>query len=158
MSLIAACQVYIVKDSWRDSDRPLEGHLYVKGEGIGHVHSFGTVQLNDGDDTTMAVRRGLQAHGGPVEIDALQQTSDDTSSASSPYRDVKVQSKYTSSDFLPELDSYTRGGKELTQKQRHELHGRAHSRHVMSTYGLPIKRARCLLEMVGAMRDAIVGE
>lgn len=148
-----------MRDSWRDDERPLEGELYIEGDGLPGVHNFGTMQVDGADDTTMDdVRRGLRYSGGPVEREAVQQPPD-TSTIGSPYKDAKHASSYVGGmggDFLPiialvpVLPGVTRS--------EPRPYGRTHSRLVVSTYGRPIKRANSLHETVAAMRDAVVGK
>lgn len=63
----------------------------------------------------------------------------------SPGNDTYVVTQYVV-DYLPELPAETA-----------RLRSRTHSRLVMKTYGWPIKYAKSLPELVGAMKDAILG-
>lgn len=75
------------------------------------------------------------ARGGPV--------------VSSPNQDYCYVPSYSyNEDFLPPLKEFA----------MHLPKGRDHSRTVMKTYGWPIKFAKSLLELVGAMLDALIGE
>lgn len=51
-------------------------------------------------------------------------------------------------DFLPPLEGFA----------NHLPKDRDHSRTVMKTFGWPIKFAKSLLELAGAMLDALIGE
>ena len=68
--------MYIVKDTWRDDRRLLEGSLYARigpCEGVAKMHSYGIVQIDGEDDTTIElIRRKLKHQGAPRKIDAIQ--------------------------------------------------------------------------------------
>jgi hypothetical protein len=140
-----------VKDTWRDDRRLLEGNLYADigcCEGVAKMYSYGVVQVDGKDDTTAdLIRCGLQPEGAPRRIDASQKMivgSDITTST--PDKDRRLISRYIDIDYLPVLE-------ESDARPR----SRTHSRLVMETYGWPIKFAKSLVELVGAMRDAIIG-
>jgi len=136
-----------VKDTWRDDRRNLEGELYAKigpCEGVAKMHSYGVVQIEGENDTTASlIRRDLPHKGPPRAIDAVQPLEQDV--LNSPGNDSYLVTQYVV-DYLPAiLDENTRP------------RGRTHSRLVMKTYGWPIKFAKSLPELVGAMKDAILG-
>lgn len=112
------------------------------------MHSFGVVRLNGRADTTASlIRHDLQPNGPPRIIDAVQLQADRDVSLFSPDAERHGVTRYiVDRDFLPALED----GEARPR-------GRSHSRLVMETYGWPIKFSKSLLEMVGAMRDAIVG-
>jgi hypothetical protein len=135
-----------VKDTWRDDRRNLEGELYAKigpCEGVAEMHSYSVVQIDGENDTTAGlVRHGLPHECPPRAIDTVQQSEQDV--LNSPGNDSYLVTQYVV-DYLPAiLDENTRP------------RGRTHSRLVMKTCW-PIKFAKSLLELVGAMKDAILG-
>ena len=137
-----------MKDTWRDDRRTLEGELYAKigpCEGVAEMHSYGVVQIDGEKDTTSSlIRRNLLHKGSPRAIDAVQNLEQDYA-LNSPGNDSYPVTHYVV-DYLPTI---------LDENARPR--GRTHSRLVMKTYGWPIKFAKSLLELVGAMRDAILG-
>lgn len=149
--------MYIVKDTWRDDRRDLEGKLYAQigaCEGVAKMHSYGIVQIDGQDDTTTKlIRCKLESNGPPRQIDAIQPVANTASNgapASSPDIERHGVTRYTNAmDFLPVLD--------VKDVENAIPRGRTHSRLVMETYGWPIKYAKSLIEFVVAMRDAIIG-
>ena len=137
-----------MKDTWRDDRRNLEGELYAKigpCQGVAEMHSYGVVQIDGKNDTTASlIRRDLPHKGPPRAIDAVQSFEHDFA-LNSPRNDSYLVTQYVV-DYLPAiLDEHARP------------RGRTHSRLVMKTYGWPIKFAKSLPELVGAMKDAILG-
>ena len=109
------------------------------------MHSYGVVQIDGENDTTASlVRRNLPHKGPPRAIDAVQHSERDHA-LHSPGNDTYLVTQYIV-DYLPAI---------LDDKARPR--GRTHSRLVMKTYGWPIKFAKSLPELVGAMKDAILG-
>jgi len=109
------------------------------------MHSYGVVQIDCENDTTASlVRRNLPHKGPPRAIDAIQH-SEREHALHSPGNDSYLVTQYVV-DYLPAI---------LDDKARPR--SRTHSRLVMKTYGWPIKFAKSLPELVGAMRDAILG-
>jgi hypothetical protein len=137
-----------VKDTWWDDRRTLEGELYAKiglCEGVAQMHSYGVVQIGGEKDTTSSlIRRDLLHKGSPRAIDAVQNLEQDYT-LNSPGNDSYPVTHYIV-DYLPTI---------LDENARPR--GRTHSRLVMKMYGWPIKFAKSLLELFGAMRDAILG-
>ena len=109
------------------------------------MHSYGVVQIDGENDTTASlVRRNLPHKGPPRAIDAVQH-SEQEHALHSPGNDSYLVTQYVV-DYLPAI---------LDDKARPR--SRTHSRLVMKTYGWPIKFAKSLPELVGAMKDAILG-
>lgn len=140
----------MVKDTWRDDRRVLEGDLYARighCDGVAELHSFGVVQVDGKDDTTSAIRHNLAANGPPRMIDA-KQTGAHRATVASPHQGYETVPIYVQPDYLPALKDFANA----------RPRGRTHSRLVMKTFGWPIRFAKSLPELVGAMRDAILGE
>ncbi|KAF7970572.1 hypothetical protein HWV62_23679 [Athelia sp. TMB] len=139
-------QYFIVKESWRDIRRPVEGDLYAQmGEcdGITKLHSYGIVRVADEDDTTENIRNKLTACGRPRDINAKQNRAARMSYDSLLEGDILP-------DLLPEHSVLESGTDHLPLI-------RARSRLVLETFGWPIMFAKSLLEFVGVLRDAING-
>ncbi|KAF7976946.1 hypothetical protein HWV62_4994 [Athelia sp. TMB] len=131
-------QYFIVKESWRDIRRPVEGDLYAQmGEcdGIAKLHSYGIVRVADGDDTTENIRNKLTAFGRPRDINAKQNRAARMSYDSLLEGDILP-------DLLPEHPAPASGTDHLPLI-------RARSRLVLETFGWPIMFAKSLLEFVG---------
>ncbi|KAI0924109.1 hypothetical protein AcV5_010538 [Taiwanofungus camphoratus] len=148
-------EIYIVKDTWRDDRRDLEGKLYAEigdCEGVAKLHSYCAVMVDGQLDTTRnLIRRDLAPEGNPVAIDAVQQQVPQHPNHS-PGEEWQRVTYYIDQDYVPRRSRLD--GKKLEDVQPR---GKTHSRLVMKTYGWPIKFAKSLLEMVGAFKDAIVG-
>ncbi|KAI0924832.1 hypothetical protein AcV7_010427 [Taiwanofungus camphoratus] len=151
-------EVYIVKDTWRDDRRDLEGALYAQighCEGVAEMYSSCVVTVDEEQDTTETlIRRQLRTQGKPRVIDAKQAVPQDEKAVprSSPDGERYGITQYTMFlDYLPE---------ELPPGVTLEdvlPRGRTHSRLVMKTYGWPVKYAKSVLETVEVFRDAIIG-
>ena len=138
-----------MKDTWRDDRRNLEGELYAKigpCQGVAEMHSYSVVQIDGKNDTTTTslIRRDLPDKGPPRAMDAVQNFKHDYA-LNSPGNDSYLVTQYVV-DYLPAI---------LDENARPR--GRTHSRLVMKIYGWPIKFAKSLPELVGAMKDAILG-
>lgn len=145
----------MVKDTWRDDERHLEGEFYQRigrVDGVAVLHSFSMVRINGEDDKVESrIRRGLYVKGRPRCID-LAQPDDDANTAAlpttSPDRDRGNTTRYLSPrDYLPPCDI-----DEVSPR------GKTHSRLVMESYGWSIRYAKSLLELVRAVRDALQGK
>ncbi|KAI0924873.1 hypothetical protein AcV7_010460 [Taiwanofungus camphoratus] len=151
-------EVYIVKDTWRDDRRDLEGALYAQighCEGVAEMYSYCVVTVDEEQDTTETlIRRQLRTQGKPRVIDAKQAVAQKETEVprSSPDEERYGVTQYTMFlDYLPE---------ELPPGVTLEdvlPRGRTHSRLVMKTYGWPVKYAKSVLETVEVFRDAIIG-
>ncbi|KAF7978565.1 hypothetical protein HWV62_45492 [Athelia sp. TMB] len=166
--------VYIIKDAWRDNRRDLEGALYERigaCDGVAELYSYCIVQVDGKADTTSAIRGGVAAKGPPRDI-AIQQSSKNANqsskNANQSSKNVNQSSKninqpsgtdptkqgwgyifdhLVDTDFLPPIVAF----KDTLPRDR------THSRSVAKTYGWPISYASSLLELIGSMRDTIVG-
>jgi len=147
--------VYIVKGSWRDDERHPEGEFYKtdRADGIAVMRSFGAVRTNGQvDDIFVRFRCSLQVEGKPSCIDMPQRNIDlgtllGKIFVRGPNRDRELLALFTRRlDCLPLI-----AGPVKTPR------GRTHSRLVMESYGGSIKYAVTLLELVGAMHDALAG-
>ncbi|KAF7975929.1 hypothetical protein HWV62_8203 [Athelia sp. TMB] len=145
--------VYIIKDTWRDNRRGLEGELYERigvCDGVAELYSYCIVQVDGKADTTLAIRGGVEAKGPPRNI-TIQQSSKNANqpSGTDPTKQDwgYISDHLVDTDFLPPIDAF----KDTLPRDR------THSRSVAKTYGWPISYASSLLELVGSMRDAIVG-
>ena len=132
-------QVFVLKDTWRDDRRNLEGDLYRKagpGEGLAKFFCDGIVNM-DGlpDNTTMLGRQGIEPSSRPLNLTKPMTitTNWKTDTSSIPY------SKSTGECVLS------------------NLHGRTHSRTILATYGWPIFRFTSPLEVVQTLRSAVKG-
>ncbi|KAI0924833.1 hypothetical protein AcW2_010357 [Taiwanofungus camphoratus] len=148
-------EIYIVKDTWRDDRRDLEGKLYAEigdCEGVAKLHSYCAVMVDEQLDTTRnLIRRDLAPEGTPIAIDARQKQVP-RYPIHSPGEEWHSVTYYIDQDYVPR-ESLPEG----IQLKDVQPRGKTHSRLVMKTYGRPIKFAKSLLEMVGAFKDAIVG-
>ena len=109
------------------------------------MHSYSIVQIDGENDTTASlVRRNLPHKGPPRAIDAVQH-SEQEHALHSPGNDLYLVTQYVV-NYLPAI-----------LDDRACPRSRTHSRLVMKTYGWLIKFAKSLPELVGAMRDAILG-
>ena len=148
-------QVFVVKDTWRDDERRLEGEFYRcigRVDGVAALHSFSMVRINGEDDKVESrIRRGLYVKGRPRCIDLLQPSDNVDPTVlptTSPDRDRGNTTRYLSPrDYLPPCDT-----SEVSPR------GKTHSRLVMESYGWSIRYAKSLLELVRAFRDAIQGK
>jgi hypothetical protein len=136
-----------VKDTWGDDRRRLEGEFYAEigaCEGVAEIYSYAIVQAEGKADlTSHLIRRGLLPEG-PRAIDADQKTNKDCPLISFG-NDTHVITQYVF-NHLPEIPD-----------EQARLRSGTYSRLVMKTYGWPIKYAKSLPELVGAMKDAIIG-
>lgn len=145
----------MVKDTWRDDERPLEGEFYKhmgRTDGIAVMRSFSIVRINGEDDTVaQRIRRGLYVKGRPRCIDLPQPeegTHPTSLPATSPDRDRGNTTRYSSPrDYLPAHDTA-----EISPRSK------THSRVVMESYGWSIRYAKSLLELVGALIDVLEGK
>ncbi|KAF7975925.1 hypothetical protein HWV62_8195 [Athelia sp. TMB] len=145
--------VYIIKDAWSDDRRDLEGAFYERigaCDGVAELDSYCAVQVDGEADTTSAIRGGLEAQGPPRDIVRQQPVKvynqdDDTDSAKQEWG--YIPDHFVDTDFLPPIDAFKNAKPE----------SRAHSRSATKTYGWPIFYASSLLELIGSMRDAIIG-
>ncbi|KAF7978562.1 hypothetical protein HWV62_45486 [Athelia sp. TMB] len=145
--------VYIIKDAWSDDRRDLEGAFYERigaCDGVAELHSYCVVRVDGEADTTSAIRRGLEAQGPPREIVRQQPVKvsnqpDDTDPAKQEWG--YIPDHFVDTDFLPPIDAFKNAKPE----------SRTHLRSATKTYGWPIFHASSLLELIGSMRDAIVG-
>lgn len=143
--------MFIVKDSWRDDDRRLEGEFYHKigrAPGVATMHSYGIVRI-DGeiDKVSSRIRRLLSVHAKPRCINAAQRKLREALPTSTPEKSWGSTTDYRIFvDILPPLDV-----EERTPR------GKTHSRLVLETYGWPLKMALSLLEIVLAMKDVVMG-
>ena len=144
----------MVKDTWRDDERRLEGEFngrIGRVNGVAVLHSFSMVRINGEDDKIESrIRRGLYVKGRPRCIDLLQPGDSMNPAAlptTSPDRDRGNTTRYLSPrDYLPVCNT-----DEVSPR------GKTHSRLVMESYGWSIRFAKSLLELVGACRDALQG-
>ncbi|EPS97392.1 hypothetical protein FOMPIDRAFT_1025016, partial [Fomitopsis schrenkii] len=145
-------KLFIVKDSWRDADRRLEGEFYKQ---IGHVpgvavmRSYGVVHVDKEADTVASrIRRGLSVHAKPRCINAAQQKMKaEAIPTSTPGKSWGSTTDYSMLiDYLPFMEV-----EERTPR------GKVHSRLVLESYGWPLKMALTPLELVQAMKDAVAG-
>ena len=152
-----SCQLFVVKDTWRDDERCPEGELYQhigRADGIAILRSFSQVCINGEDDTvTSRIRRKLPVRGKPRYVNATQPMDDPsppypvTLSTTSPDRCHEHAINHPSPrDYLPVYDVADFSPR-----------GKTHSRIVLESYGWPIQYAKSLLELVGAARDALQG-
>lgn len=132
-------QVFVLKDTWRDSSRNPEGDLYRKagpGEGLANFFCDGVVVVNGiPDDTTTLVRQGITPSSNPLDLKPMTEetTNWQTDTSAVPFSH-------------PHLVNVTS-----------RLHGRVHSRTILATYGWPIHRFISVLEVVQALRSALKG-
>ncbi|KAH9835348.1 uncharacterized protein C8Q71DRAFT_765355 [Rhodofomes roseus] len=145
-------RVFVVKDSWRDDERHLEGEFYKKigpARGVARMRSYSVVKINGHDDMTSSrTRSDLNVQGKPRCIDVSQRDIAHAKiSASSPDRDRINTTRYLYAlDYLPSFD--------LPETSPR---GRTHSRIVIETYGWSIKYAASLVELVHAVNDVLHG-
>jgi len=136
--------VYVLKDTWRDDHRCLEGDLYEKageGEGLARLHCHGIVYIDGSADTTAdAIRRGLL----PPENSSPQ------------LADEKTQSDNI--DWTTDTCSIPTPARRDAHPHQSKLHARTHSRTIMSTYGWPIHRFASFQEVVNTIKLALKGE
>ncbi|KAF7975932.1 hypothetical protein HWV62_8209 [Athelia sp. TMB] len=145
--------VYIIKDAWSDDRRDLEGAFYERigaCDGVAELHSYCVVQVDGEADTTSAIRRGLEAQGPPRDIVRQQPVKvsnqpDDTDPAKQEWD--YIPDNLVDTDLLPPIVAFRKAKPE----------SRTHLRSATKTYGWPIFCASSLLELIGSMRDAIVG-
>ena len=141
-----------MKDSWRDSDRRMEGEFYKqigRVPGVAVMRSYGAV-IVDGEKDTVAsrIRRGLSVKAKPRCINAAQRKlRAQPIPTSTPEKSWGSTPDYTIfMDILPAMDV-----EERTPR------GKTHSRLVLETYGWPLKMALSPLEIVQAMQDVVAG-
>ncbi|KAF7970623.1 hypothetical protein HWV62_23555 [Athelia sp. TMB] len=141
--------VYIIKDTWRDDRRDLEGEFYEligRHDGIAELHSYCVVRVGGVPDTTSAIRRYVKAVGGPRDITVRQPAKES--------QDDKAEQEW---DYMPNHLVETDCLPTIFDFLEREPQDRTHSRSVLKTYGWSINRAQSLLELVTVMRDAIAG-
>ncbi|EPS96876.1 hypothetical protein FOMPIDRAFT_1025203 [Fomitopsis schrenkii] len=145
-------KVFILKDSWRDDDRRLEGEFYERigrVPGVAAMYSYGVVEV-DGEADTVASRsrRGLSIHAKPRAINELQrELRAQMIPTSTPDKSWGSTPDYTIfADILPFMNVTARTPR-----------GKTHSRLVLETYGWPLKMALSPLEIVQAMQDVVAG-
>lgn len=145
----------MVKDTWRDDARGMEGELYEAigdAPGVASMYAHGAVMIAgrtpglEQDDTCNLIRKKLKTTGKPVAID-FQQKHPPSELIST--TDTSVVPKFTfpdDDDYLPE----TEPGLSVPRN-------RVHSRLVLRTLGWPIKYSCSPREVIGVMMDAIIG-
>lgn len=147
-----------MKDSWRDDRRPVEGNLYAQigaAMGVAKLYSFGKVQVDGRNDSTSnLIRCNLQVKGPPRKTPGLEGRKDYISEAPAPQElGSKFIPRYNTAwwdrEYLPTLS--------LDKQKELSPLDRTHSQLIMETYGWPISTAKSLDELVGSMRDAILG-
>ncbi|KAH9833523.1 uncharacterized protein C8Q71DRAFT_849857 [Rhodofomes roseus] len=145
-------QLFIMKDTWRDDERRLEGEFYKhigRHDGVATMRSYGVVYVDGKTDTVMTrIRRDLRVRAKPRCIDMSQRDIiPETIPSATPDRTRGNTTDYgIFADYLPYLDI-----------PECEPRGKTHSRLIMESYGWPIKYALSLLELVQAMHDALAG-
>ncbi|KAH9835356.1 uncharacterized protein C8Q71DRAFT_811995 [Rhodofomes roseus] len=145
-------QLFIMKDTWRDDERRLEGEFYKhigRHDGVATMRSYGVVSVDDKEDKVVTrIRRDLQVCAKPRCINISQKDILlETIPLSTPDRTRDNTTDYgILIDYLPRIEVPERSPR-----------GRTHSRLIMGSYGWPIKYALSLLEMVQAMHDALAG-
>ena len=146
-------QVFIMKDSWRDDDRRLEGEFYQRigpAPGIATMRSYGIVYVDgEADIVASRIRRGLTVHAKPRSInEAQRKLRTQLMPSSTPEKSWGSTTDYTIfADILPFKDVQARTPR-----------SKRHSRLVLETYGWPLKMALSPLEIVQAMQDVVMGE
>ena len=137
--------MYVLKDTWRDDRRGLEGVLYEKageGEGLARLHCHGIVYIDGSPDTTAdAIRRGLlpPENSSPQLADEKKQS--DNIDWTTDVRSIPTPAPREEDAHPPES----------------KLHARTHSRTIMSTYGWPIYRFATFQEVVNTIIFALKG-
>ena len=143
--------MFIIKDSWRDEHRDVEGELYSiihqwqkanndNGRGLAKMYSFGTVLIDGEKDTTEFIRRGLRVQGRPRQLDRQQPghcfpgRSKDTD-----YIPIDI-------DYLPSLEGDFKPPQILE-----------HQRLVIATYGWTLKSFVSCEELVRVLEDVVIG-
>lgn len=145
-------QVFIMKDSWRDDDRRLEGEFYKRigrAPGIATMHSYGVVHVDgQADIVASRIRRGLSVHAQPRSINEVQRKLRAQLLPSTPEKSWGSTTDYAIfADILPVKNVEARTPRSKT-----------HSRLVLETYGWPLKMALSPLEIVQAMQDVVMGK
>ena len=146
-------QVFILKDSWRDSDRRLEGEFYQRigrAPGIATMQSYGVVYVDgEADIVASRIRRGLSVHAKPRSInEAQRKLRTQTIPTSTPEKAWGSTTDYAIfADILP-----------LKNVPARTPRSKTHSRLVLETYGWPLKMALSPLEIILAMQDVVMGE
>ena len=153
ISRLTLGQVFIMKDSWRDDDRRLEGEFYKQigpAPGVATMYSYGVVYV-DGEPDIVAsrIRRGLSVHAQPRVInEAQRKLRAQTIPTSTPEKSWGSTTDYAIfADILPVKNVEARTPRSKT-----------HSRLVLETYGWPLKMALSPLEIVQAMQDVVMGK
>ncbi|KAH9836683.1 uncharacterized protein C8Q71DRAFT_867554 [Rhodofomes roseus] len=150
--------LYIIKDTWRDAERGLEGDIYdilEHCEGVAVMHSYAAVFIDGSKDTTLSfIRRGFATSGNHIQVAAPQKIADSDAIEAIPHGTPEERHKTTryvidQGDYLPE-DPDADADRWLPRE-------RVHSRLVMKTYGWPAKNAKSPLELATVLRDAING-
>jgi len=132
-------QLFVLKDTWRDDRRILEGDLYKTagpGEGLAKFFCSGVVNV-DGtlDNTTVLGRQGIEPSSRPLSL-------------TKPKTIITNWTKDTSS--IPYSTP-------TSQHIKWNLHGRSHSRTILATFGWPIYCFISPLEVVQTLRSAVKG-
>ncbi|CCM06612.1 uncharacterized protein FIBRA_08891 [Fibroporia radiculosa] len=150
-------QVYVLKDTWRDERRALEGELLEMigdCEGVAQLHSYCSVTIDGQTDTTHSlIRRDLVVADTPRSIETNQEQTKPSAEApnyrpNSPDGERSGTTRYLpDQDFLPPL-ALEQGLPPLRK---------VHSRLVVRTYGWPIKYALSPAELLCVVADAVRG-
>ena len=146
-------QVFIVKDSWRDDARRLEGEFYRKigcVPGVAVMRSYGIVHIAGEPDTVASrIRRDLTVHAKPRSINPVtRKMKAEAIPTSTPEKSWGSTTDYSMFiDILPAMDVAPRTPR-----------GKTYSRLVLESYGWPLKMALTPLEVVQAMKDALAGK
>ncbi|KAI0046406.1 hypothetical protein FA95DRAFT_1494059, partial [Auriscalpium vulgare] len=149
--------VFVIKDTWRDERRGVEGELYRKAElGVASYYSHGTVRINTHEDNTLfLIRKGVKPQGNPVLLELNQPKRAQTIAASSNVSEVDsavFPVSGTSSVAFPwEQDHFE--FEEGTFPPRNLVH----SRLVVKSTGWPLLRFKSIAELLIGISDAIGG-
>ncbi|THH12839.1 hypothetical protein EW146_g7317 [Bondarzewia mesenterica] len=143
-------QIFIVKDTWRDDRRGLEGEIYDKiglVSGVAVIHSYETVHLRMKADTTKhLIRRDLVPTGPPLNIATNQRRlRKDAMNEDAYLRPVSLVNEWE--DWYEPATS----GKPAVPQ------GRTHSRLVLESYGCLVEKFLSLEELMAVFHDAVLG-
>ena len=135
-------QVFVLKDTWHNDQRNLEGDLYRKagpGEGLAKFYCDGVVKLNGWpDNTTALVRQGMKPSSKPLRL-------------TNPTKKLET-------NWETDWSSIPHSQPSLSQNPTSNLHGHTHSRTILATYGWPIYRFTSPLEIVQTLKSAVKGK
>lgn len=133
-----------MKDTWRDDRLSPEHDFYTRighHDGVAGVYSFCDAHFDAIADNTATIRHNITAIGPPRQVNG--RVIKEGRGSPSP-GDWRYFTKFTKPDTF-------------SNYHNSRPQSRTHSRLVMKTFGRPIMFAKSLLELVGAMRDALVG-